>query len=306
MIRPSQLKIADLKKLRHVVGVAQAGSFTSASLALGVTQSALTKSVAEIERQLGLALFTRLPRGVELTDAGSTFIPKAERLLLDAVDLMADMDKLQSLEQGTLRIGVSPAAYTSFIQYTIAAFGKIYPGVGVQLINGSMEDMSQSLALGSIDILMGAYNVMPRELNRTHLAPLHSYIIARNDHPISDDPTARDLLGYPVVMPAAGGVTEAQIQSAYSDAGLEPRPPQYVCDDFSLVRALVNATDAVAPVVSLAPPSQRFQQAFRIFQGVVPLPPQEFGYATSSQRSLSPATRAFIDILSGFLQDATE
>ena len=106
--------LTDLRKLRHVVGVARAGSFTAASNHLAITQSALTKSVAEVEHLLGVRLFQRLPRGVTLTEAGALFVPNAERILNDTQDLMTQLGDLQSLAAGHLRIGAAPAGVIAF------------------------------------------------------------------------------------------------------------------------------------------------------------------------------------------------
>ena len=65
-------RLPDNRKLRHVIGVARAGSFTGATKLLAISQSALTKSVAEVEAQLGYPLFERLPRGVRPTAAGQS------------------------------------------------------------------------------------------------------------------------------------------------------------------------------------------------------------------------------------------
>ena len=92
--------ITDLRKLRHVVGVAEAESFTGAGTVLGVTQSALTKSVAEVERHLDVSLFHRLPRGVRVTEAGEAFVQRARKILADLDDLHEGIDKLRDLRAG--------------------------------------------------------------------------------------------------------------------------------------------------------------------------------------------------------------
>ena len=302
-------EINDLRKLRHVVGVARAGSFTHASGTLAITQSALTKSVAEVEHQLGIALFQRLPRGVRLTQAREEFLPRAERLLENATELMADMGDLQSLVRGHLHIGVTPAAFVAFLEQTVSDFARVYPGIQIEVQDGSADDVVRDLVNGQIDVVICAANTLRSwgSLQTKVVAPLHHYFIARRGHPVAvGSATARELLQYPIVIPRGGATTEAQLRAAYEDAGMSPVPPQYVCDHFALVKNIVAKTDAVSPVVSLDPPRQHYTGEFQVYEDVIDLSQLELGVAYVDERMLAPAARAFIDIFGSFLQDSRE
>ncbi len=305
MVRP--VNLTDLRKLRHVVGVATAGSFTAGSQQLGITQSALTKSVAELEHLLGVALFERLPRGIRLTEAGEVFLPRAKRLLADSEDLLVDMGQLQSLASGRLRIGVAPAAFVSFLEHTVSAFAKVYPGVQIAVQHGSNDDMTRAAISGEVDVIVGDVNNFAalKALETIAIAPLHQFIIGRVDHPVTQaQASAEALLRYPVIMPAMGSTAAALLNQAYLSVGMTPRPPEYVCDHFPLVRLLVAATDAISPVVSLAAPSERFRSKFQVYEDVLGVPPQELGIARVASRPVMPTMNAFVDIFRGFLQDS--
>ena len=300
--------LSDLRKLRHVVEVARAGSFTAASVALAVTQSSVTKSVAETERFLGLKLFERLPRGVALTAAGETFVPRAQRILNDADELMEDLAGLRNLARGKLRIGVAPAAFVSFLESTVSAFARVYPGLSVSVTEGTVADLTQAALNGEVDLVVGGVNYLDREdMITTQIARLHSFVIARRDHPLAgmDNPGATEILSYPVIMPESGAVSDAVLAAAYQAAGLSPVPAQYVCDYFPLVKQLVLATDAISPVVSLAPASVRFRDEFAVFDGVMMLTEQYLGVAHAVRRTPAPAARAFIQIFQSFLRDSS-
>ena len=120
--------LTDLRKLRHVVGVARAGSFTSASNNLAITQSALTKSVADVESLLGSQLFRRLPRGVALTPVGEMFVPRAERILADAQELMSDLEDLQKPGRGTAKGGDCAGRFHWAVSTDIGRFCQSVPG----------------------------------------------------------------------------------------------------------------------------------------------------------------------------------
>jgi DNA-binding transcriptional LysR family regulator len=103
--------------IRSAVAVARHGSFTVAAEHEGITQSAITKRVAELEQRLGYAIFNRTARGVILTDEGLAFVDRAARLLEDLELLM-----LQNRDPyvGPLRVGVCPAALDGLIVKPIA------------------------------------------------------------------------------------------------------------------------------------------------------------------------------------------
>ena len=300
--------LTDLRKLRHVVEVARAGSFTAASTTLAVTQSTLTKSVAEVERLLGISLFERLPRGVALTPAGQTFVPRAQRILTDTEDLMDDLAALQSLSRGRLRLGVAPAGYVSFLESTLSAFARVYPGLSISVTEGAIADMVQAALNGQVDLVVGSTNYLDRpDIKTTTVAELHSFVIARAEHPLTEieAPAAADILRYPLIMPESGIISESLLADAYAAAELAPQPPQYVCDYFPLVRQLVLATDAISPVVSLAPAGDRFRDDFAVFDAVIMQEDQYLGVAQAAQRAPSPAAQAFTQIFQSFLQDAS-
>ncbi len=81
----------DLRKLRHVVETARFENVTRAAEALYITQSALTRSLADVEAELGTPLFVRLPRGVRVTDQGRRFVDRARLIIGDVGDLLADI-----------------------------------------------------------------------------------------------------------------------------------------------------------------------------------------------------------------------
>ena len=300
-------ELNDLRKIRHFVGVARAGSFTSASNVLALTQSALTKNVAELESLLGARLFDRTPRGVKLTHAGELFLPRAERLLADSADLLSDMRDVEMLASGRLRIG-APTVFAPFLESTVSAFAKVYPGMSVIVEDGAEDTIARGVTRGDLDIAVGNVGHLNawQDLHTQAVAPLHLFFLARPDHPLTrvDTVSAQALLSYPVVMPSAGIAIDEELRRAYLQANMSPVPPRYRCNHFSLVKELVANTDAISPVVSLAAPAERFQARYAVFHGILKLTDQSLGVATSKRETPNPANKAFLDIFRGFLIDS--
>lgn len=301
-------RLPDTRKLRYVVAVAKAGSFTGATQLLAITQSALTKAVAEIEGQLGYPLFERLPRGVRLTSAGELFVQKAEQLLSGLGDLMTQMDKIADLQAGKLRIGIAPSAFISFLDKCLPAFAQAYPAVEVDVRTGTIDEMARALVNREIDLCVGASNYLELwpELATTMVASLSTFFIGRVGHPAGPTPDAATLLQYPVILPETGLSTEVNLAGAYHAAGMQPRAPHYVCDYFPIVLDLVAKTDAISPVVSQSEPGSRFRQGYTVYDDVIQLEEHEMGYAVLSREVMSPPTAVFIDLFQSLLSSQTQ
>ena len=296
-------RIPDTRKLRYVVAVAAAGSFTGATKLLAITQSALTKSVAELEDQLGYPLFERLPRGIRPTPAGEVFLNRAELLLSELGDLMTRMDEIADLQAGKLRVGVAPFAFIAFLDKCIPAFAKVYPGLQVEIRSGTVDEMARALINREIDICVGASNYLRvwTEFETRSLGELSTFVIGRKNHPASRSPTAAELLQYPMILPATGLSTEVNLAGAFRAAGLQPKPAHYVCDYFPVVLELVAKTNAISPVVTLGEPGRRFKESHRVFEGVIELEAHEIGYALFGHGASSPAVRVFVELFESLL-----
>jgi len=128
-------------RLNHLVAVARLGSFTAAARSIGLTQSAVTKGVADLERQLGFAIFHRTARGVLLTERGRDFVERAARLLEDARDLLRGDASKDDRYAGVLRIGVCPAMLEWQLVYPIAQLVRRYPSTRFDITGSSFERM---------------------------------------------------------------------------------------------------------------------------------------------------------------------
>ncbi|MEM7218669.1 MAG: LysR family transcriptional regulator [Pseudomonadota bacterium] len=301
-------EINDLRKVRHAVAVARSGSFTSAAKVLSLTQSAVTKSVAELEDALGFKIFQRTARGVRPTATGESFLPRAERLLGDAAELLIDVRDGQMLAAGSLRVGVGPAAFVAFLEPALTAFARIYPALTLTLESGSEDPAVQSLLQGDVDLIVGSESHLSawREIETRSIAALQMYFIARRDHPLAEqnDVSAEQILSYPIVMPSAGLGVDQTLRQAYAQAGMKPVAPRYRCDQFSLVRGLVEATEAVAPLLSVRGPSASFRQQFCVLPNLLGLEQPMLAVGMLRGREPSAAARAFADLFERFPTDA--
>jgi len=124
----------ELRHLRYFVAVAKAGNFTRAAATLGIQQPPLSQQIHALERELGLSLFRRHPRGMALTNAGRQFQVEATRMLQGMEAMSQRMARVAQGQEGTLAIGfTSSAAAHRFMPELLRAFRRLHPQVELQL-----------------------------------------------------------------------------------------------------------------------------------------------------------------------------
>jgi len=144
--------VIELRHLRYFVAVAEEGHVTRAAERLGIQQPPLSQQIRALERAVGAPLFRRLPRGVELTDAGRALLDRA-RLILRDVDLALEAVRRTARgEQGSLAIGfTSSAAFHPLVAAVVRALRQSAPGVALALEEGSTGDLIDALRAGRLD-----------------------------------------------------------------------------------------------------------------------------------------------------------
>jgi DNA-binding transcriptional LysR family regulator len=144
----------ELRQLRYFVAAAEEVSFGRAARRLHVTQPALGQQVRELELELGVALFERLPRGVRLTAAGRALLSDARQLLEGMEQSAQHVQRVARGEAGTLRIG---HVSLTMLQGTLAtplipAFCGRYPSVKVETFELTTSEQCAALVDGRIDV----------------------------------------------------------------------------------------------------------------------------------------------------------
>jgi len=147
----------ELRHFRYFVAVAEESSLGRAAHRLHVSQPALSQQINDLEDELGLKLFTRNSRGVELTEAGRAFLIGGRRVLA-AVELAAEQAQEASKgERGRLVIGSLGAATVSFLTGILARFREQYPLVETTLLHMHNRAQVEAVLNGSIMLGIGFY-----------------------------------------------------------------------------------------------------------------------------------------------------
>lgn len=289
----------DIKRMRMIVEVARAEAITTAAASLGLTQSAVSRGVAEVEDALGARIFERLPRGIRLTEGGRRFVARARRVLADVDDLVTELRDDRGRVSGRLRIGVTVSGVHA--TWALASFAAAHPDVAIETTTGTPQVLCPRVVQGELDLVLGSSSYLARwrELEVTVLAPLHFACMLRKEHPLARvaRPREIDVLRYPAIMSEIVDPTYSDLAQRYVLHGLPRFQAHYVAEDFELVQRLVTRTDAFFPLMSLDASFWGLGERFLLLRDTVVLPPQHVSFACARERPRSTAVEALGRVL---------
>ena len=144
-----------LNQLRDVVAIAERGSLRAAARHLTLAQPALTRSVHELERELGVPLFERRARGMILTPMGEAFVRRASAVLSEVRRARDEVEQLHGGTRGRVVAGLSLAAHIALLPPALKPFRARYPQVQLHLIEGLYPALEAGLKDGSVDFYVG-------------------------------------------------------------------------------------------------------------------------------------------------------
>lgn len=142
----------ELRNLHAVVEVARRGGFSPAARALFTTQPNVSKTVRQLEDELGVALFDRVGRKTELTDAGRVVYRRARSILNETEDMLGELDELRGLRRGVLRLGLSLFGSSVLFAPVFTMFRRRYPGVEISLVEHGSKRLEELLRAGEVDL----------------------------------------------------------------------------------------------------------------------------------------------------------
>lgn len=196
----------ELRQLKYFVKVAELKNFSEASRVLNITQSTLSQQIKQLEGELGVNLLVRNTHYVSLTDIGEAFYPYAQKTINDAQACISRIKDVEELNIGELNIG-STYTFSPLLTETLVSFMKQYPGVKINVICKSMEELMDMLEKQTIDLALSyrpneAYpNIESHNLFENSLS-----VVLSDTHPLANNDNIRwsDLEKYPLALPSKG------------------------------------------------------------------------------------------------------
>jgi DNA-binding transcriptional LysR family regulator len=137
----------ELRHLRYFLAVAESGHMTRAAEHLGIQQPPLSMQIRALEKHLGMALFHRRPRGMDLTDSGKAFVVEAQHIVSEFAAMEKRMLGMARGEQGTLKIGFTSSVAThAFIPDALRSMRKLYPDIILEITEDNAAALTEAVA----------------------------------------------------------------------------------------------------------------------------------------------------------------
>lgn len=234
-------------KLRHIrafLDIAAEGNLSAAAREQGITQPALSRSLAELESLLDQPLFLRQGRRLILTEGGRLFRSHA----LAAVQaLEAGVAAIRPGQGGAIRVGVLPTVATRFFPQVALRFFHMRPDITLSVETGPHHYLIRLLRDGSIDMMIGR---LPAASEMSGLGFDHLYeedvvLASRADHPMAHVPLAEVLSSVPVILPPATALIRPSVDAYLASLGLNGLRPAVETVSLAIGRGICLASDTL-------------------------------------------------------------
>jgi LysR family transcriptional regulator, regulator of abg operon len=231
------------RHLRDFIAIASSRSLRSAAASLGLTQPAISRSLQELEEELGVPLFERHPRGIALTPAGDRFLIRA-RIATESIRRgCEEARQFQGEVSGAVAVSLSSAPALGLLPYVYPRFRKAWPAVSLRLVEGQFPLIEPRLRNGELDFYVGPQP--EKALGNTYevlrLTGNERVIMARKGHPMASARTLADLVGQEWLIAGLRDRVEEEFEEVFSAHGF-PSPAVHTRAESMLVLITLLAT----------------------------------------------------------------
>ena len=292
-----------LRQLAGFVAVARCGSFSAAARELAMTQPAFSQLIRQLEDAVGVRLFERTTRKVELTEAGTRFLAMVQRPLDDLEHAHVSMRDMASGRRGRIAFASLPSAAFAVATTALARFKAEHPGIHVRLIEAQNLDIVEKVLAREIDFGIGTLDAAHAELDFEPLLDDELVAVFPAGHAfakavsVSWSSFARE----PLVLLTGRSNVRAIVEQHFAAIGRTAEPVYEVAGmvtALAMVRAGLGVT--AMPRIALGELNMNGLASARF---AAPRPTRRIGIITRKNRKLSPAAHAYVALL--FRESAT-
>lgn len=290
----------DIQVLREFLDLSFTLNFSKSAERMYISQSALSKHIAQLEKELGVQLFQRSKQAVQLTPVGVALQDKFKLVIKDYDDALALIKNEEANLKGSIRIGYLDAAVRSLLSGAVHNMSQKYPSVSISLKSYEVGELNDALRQDIIDIALCIAYPNSAIPHNTFFKPLYNdgiSAVVSKDNPLAQkkEIAFHELLDYPMILPSPvqypsyAAIIRKMVESA-------PKEANIICDFSNTLTALIMVESEMG--VSVLPTNLSNQPSTAIF---IPLkdanPVLQVG-AMWKKDNLSPGINEFVEEIS--------
>lgn len=299
-MHPSDVPDIRAKELLTVMALAEYGSFVAAAAHLKTSQPALTRTVKRVERVLGVTLFARNTRRVEITSAGREFVAVAERILNDLQLTVRSMSEVTNEQRGKITISTFSAFANHTLPDLVRRYRETRPSMEVRIREGRQSEIVEDVRTGVADFGIGFVNTLPDILQADLLRREPLYVVIPLSHPMGAKKRPRvklaEMREEALVSPPSETYLRRLIDGAAATAGFTLH---YVVTVERLLSVINHVRAGVG--ISILPSGVLPPQPWQGFHAAMLVEPSlsvSVGLITSRGRYLTPAASSMMALIS--------
>lgn len=219
--RPATMK---LNSLRDFLAVSERGSLRAAARQLGLAQPAMTRSIQELEKELGVVLFERRAKGVVLTPMGEVFMRRAKAVRTEFRRAQEELDQMRGATHGHIRMCLSSVAHMALLPNALRPFRQRFPDVTLDVLDAVLPRVELELKGGTLDLYIGPiHGDLSSDLTSEKLFDNTRVVVGRKGHPMAGAKSLRELAGAEWATTSITHNAEDELSPIFERHGL-PRP----------------------------------------------------------------------------------
>jgi DNA-binding transcriptional LysR family regulator len=285
----------ELRQLEYFIAVAEEANFTRASERVHISQSGVSAQVRQLERELGVDLFDRSGRSVQLTEVGVAVLPYA-CAALDAVEgARLAVDQLTGFVRGQVTVGMVSGCALPVLAELLAGFHGRYPNLGIALVEAGSDQLVEGVLDGDLDLaLIGSAGRATPGIETVVVVDEALVAVVDGGHPLAARRTIAidGLRDQPLVCLPRGTGVRAALDAACAAAGFEPR---IVFEASALPMVVQLARLGLGMAIVPTSIAEAQDPGLNILRIGRPQIRSRLELAWHSEASSKPATRALID-----------
>ena len=287
------------RQLRLLVALDDFGNLKQVADFSHVTVPAVSKALSELEKGLGLELFTRTPQGLRATAYGECLIRHARSMLTDIQLVRDELKALSSGSEGKIHVGVYPASTSVLLPRALALLRKRSPGTNVQVTEGTSQTLMPSLWEGKIDLVVGRLPTRSssKGFEEKDLLEERLVIVTGPQHPLAKRKRLKweDLTAYPWVLPPPGSQMREPLERVLVQYGVTVDNNYIETLSVHLSRAYLSMTHAIGVMPFAA--AHDVSQPMTVLPLTLPRMLRPAGVAWNKNRPLRPGAKLMLECL---------